>query len=137
MRHRRIGKKLGRKSSHRKAMICNLMISLLEHGQIKTTLTRAKELPRYLDPLITKAKKVGDGNNTAAIHQGLRARLRNNKGAVEKLLKLGKLCKDRPGGYTGIYKLSNPRQHDCAKMAVIRFVDYDVAYGDEEAAPQS
>ena len=113
MRHRKSGRRLGRNSSHRKAMFRNMAASLVEHETIKTTLPKAKELRRVVEPLITLAKEDGVANRRLAFD-----RLRD-KAAVGKLFAdLGPRFKDRPGGYLRILK-TGPRPGDAAPMAIV------------------
>ncbi len=117
MRHRKSGRRLGRNSSHRKAMFRNMATSLLRHEMIKTTLPKAKELRRVVEPLITLAKQDGVANRRLAFD-----RLRD-KEAVGKLFKdVGPRFKDRPGGYLRILK-TGPRPGDAAPMAIVQLVD--------------
>jgi large subunit ribosomal protein L17 len=117
MRHRKSGRKLGRNSSHRKAMFRNMAASLFRHETIKTTVPKAKELRRVAEPLITLAKEDGVANRRLAF-----ARLRD-KEVVGKLFKdLGPRFKERPGGYIRILKLG-PRAGDAAPMAMVMLVD--------------
>lgn len=117
MRHRKSGRKLGRNSSHRKAMFRNMATSLFRHETIKTTLPKAKELRRVAEPLITLAKIDGVANRRLAF-----ARLRD-KEVVGKLFNdLGPRFKERPGGYIRILKLG-PRAGDAAPMALVMLVD--------------
>ena len=117
MRHRKTGRKLGRNSSHRKAMFRNMSVSLLLHETIKTTLPKAKELRRVIEPLITLAKKDEVSNRRLAFN-----RLRD-KAAVGKLFSdIGPRFNDRPGGYLRILKIG-PRAGDAAPMTVIQLVD--------------
>ena len=121
MRHRKSGRKLGRNSSHRKAMFRNMATSLVEHETIKTTVPKAKELRRVVEPLITLAKVDGVANRRLAFD-----RLRD-KAAVGKLFTdLGPRFKDRPGGYLRILK-TGPRPGDAAPMAIVQLVDGPVA----------
>lgn len=127
MRHRNSGRKLGRESSHRKAMMQNLANSLFEHELIKTTLPRAKELRRLAEPLITRA-----GTDSVANRRLVFSRLRN-KDVVGKLFtELGPRYKTRPGGYLRILK-AGYRAGDRAPMAYVELVDRDLAT-DEAAA---
>ncbi len=127
MRHRKSGRRLGRNSSHRKAMFRNMATSLLLHESIKTTLPKAKELRRVVEPLITLAKEDGVANRRLAFN-----RLRD-KEVVGKLFKdVGPRFKDRPGGYLRILK-TGPRPGDAAPMAIVQLVDGPVG-GDEAAA---
>ena len=117
MRHRKSGRKLGRNSSHRKAMFRNMATSLVRHEMIKTTVPKAKELRRVVEPLITLAKVDGVANRRLAFN-----RLRD-KEAVGKLFSdLGPRFKDRPGGYLRILK-TGPRPGDAAPMAIVQLVD--------------
>lgn len=117
MRHRKSGRRLGRNSSHRKAMFRNMAASLVHHETIKTTLPKAKELRRVFEPLITLAKEDGVANRRLAFD-----RLRD-KAAVGKLFSdLGPRFKDRPGGYLRILK-TGPRPGDAAPMAIVQLVD--------------
>ena len=126
MRHRKSGRKLGRNSSHRKAMFRNMAASLVQHETIKTTLPKAKELRRVVEPLITLAKEDGVANRRLAFD-----RLRD-KAAVGKLFSdLGPRFKARPGGYLRILK-TGPRPGDAAPMAIVQLVDGPA--GEEPAA---
>ena len=126
MRHRKSGRKLGRNSSHRKAMFRNMATSLVQHETIKTTLPKAKELRRVVEPLITLAKEDGVANRRLAFD-----RLRD-KAAVGKLFsELGPRFKERPGGYLRILKMG-PRPGDAAPMALVQLVDGPID-GDSES----
>lgn len=117
MRHHLSGRQLSRNSSHRHAMLRNMSVSLLRHETIKTTLPKAKELRRVVEPLITLAKIDGDANRRLAF-----ARLRDAD-VVEKLFSdLGPRFKARPGGYTRILRMM-PRAGDSAPMALMQLVD--------------
>jgi large subunit ribosomal protein L17 len=117
MRHRKSGRKLGRNSSHRKAMYRNMATSLVQHETIKTTLPKAKELRRVVEPLITLAKQDGVSRRRLAF-----SRLRD-AAAVGKLFnELGPRFKDRPGGYLRILKMGF-RAGDTAPMALIQLLD--------------
>jgi len=117
MRHKKSGRKLGRNSSHRKAMFRNMATSLVHHETIKTTVPKAKELRRVIEPLITLAKVDGVANRRLAF-----SRLRD-KAAVGKLFsELGPRFKERPGGYLRILKIG-PRPGDAAPMAIVQLVD--------------
>jgi large subunit ribosomal protein L17 len=125
MRHKKSGRRLGRNSSHRKAMYRNMAASLVHHETIKTTVPKAKELRRVIEPLITLAKVDGVANRRLAFN-----RLRD-KVAVGKLFNdLGPRFNARPGGYLRILKLG-PRPGDSAPMAIVQLVDGPVA---QEAA---
>ena len=128
MRHRKSGRKLGRTSSHRKAMYRNMAASLVRHETIRTTLPKAKELRRVVEPLITLAKEDGVANRRLAFD-----RLRD-KEAVGKLFSdLGPRFRERPGGYLRILK-TGPRPGDAAPMAVVQLVDGPDAAAAEAAS---
>ncbi|MEN8721491.1 MAG: 50S ribosomal protein L17 [Alphaproteobacteria bacterium] len=120
MRHRKAHRRLNRTSSHRKAMLANMAVSLITHEQIKTTLPKAKELKPYMDKLITLGKR-GDLH---ARRQAL-GKL-PDQAAVQKLFDtLAERYTERPGGYTRVLK-AGYRYGDSAPMAVIELVDRDV-----------
>ena len=126
MRHRKSGRRLGRTSSHRKAMFRNMAASLLRHETIRTTLPKAKELRRVVEPLITLAKEDGVAKRRLAFD-----RLRD-KEVVGKLFKdIGPRFKDRPGGYLRILK-TGPRPGDAAPMAIVQLVDGPVGEAEAE-----
>ncbi|TDJ28076.1 MAG: 50S ribosomal protein L17 [Gammaproteobacteria bacterium] len=117
MRHRKSGRQLGRNASHRKAMYRNMAASLVQHETIKTTLPKAKELRRVIEPLITLAKQDGVARRRLAF-----SRLRDDA-AVGKLFdELGPRFKDRPGGYLRILKIGY-RAGDAAPMALVQLLD--------------
>ena len=117
MRHRKAGRQLGRNSSHRKAMYRNMAASLVQHETIRTTLPKAKELRRVVEPLITMAKEDGVSRRRTAFD-----RLRS-KEAVGKLFnELGPRYRERPGGYLRILKIGF-RPGDSAPMALVQLVD--------------
>lgn len=119
MRHKIKGRKLNRSSTHRKAMLANMAVSLIMHEQIKTTLPKAKELRPYVEVLVTKARR-GD----LAARRRLISRIKD-KVAVEKLMTvLGPRYKKRNGGYLRIVK-AGFRHGDMAPVAYIEFVDRD------------
>ena len=128
MRHRKSGRQLNRNSSHRQAMFRNMAVSLVSHEVIKTTLPKAKELRRVVEPLITLAKSDSVANRRLAF-----ARTRD-KAAVGKLFnELGPRYEGRPGGYTRILKCGF-RAGDNAPMAYIELVDRPVVEAAEEEA---
>ena len=130
MRHRKKTIKLGRKSAHRKAMLANMASSLIEHKRINSTLTKAKALKIFIEPLITKSK-TDSTHNRRLCYSKLR-----NKIAVTKLFdEVAKKIGDRPGGYTRIIKLGN-RMGDNASMAMIEFVDYNEIYSQNNKSPK-
>ena len=117
MRHRKVGRQLGRNSSHRKAMFRNMACSLIEHEVIKTTLPKAKELKRVAEPLITLAKNDSVANRRLAFART------GSKDTVGKLFaELGPRYTGRPGGYTRILKCGF-RSGDTAPMAFVELVD--------------
>jgi large subunit ribosomal protein L17 len=117
MHHRKAGRTLGRKSSHRKAMYKNMAVSLITHETIRTTLPKAKELRRVVEPLITMAKTDGVSRRRLAFD-----RLRD-KSSVGKLFnELGPRFKERPGGYLRILKIGF-RPGDSAPMAIVQLLD--------------
>lgn len=117
MRHRNIGRALGRTGAHREAMLRNLTVSLFRHEQIATTVPKAKELRRVAEPLITLGKEPSLANRRIAF-----ARLRD-RDIVGKLFDdLGQRFKARPGGYLRILK-TGYRPGDAAPMALVQLVD--------------
>lgn len=117
--HRRLVKHFSRKSGPRKALIRGLMNSLVEHGRIKTTVTKAKEVRRHIERAVTLGKK-GDLNSLRL----LIARLANKDNAVSLVKTVSPRFKDRDGGYTRVVKIGR-RPGDAAEMAFLEFVDYD------------
>lgn len=121
MRHRNSGRSLGRTSSHRKAMFANMCCSLIEHELIQTTLAKAKELRRHIEPLITVSKA-----DSVASRRRVFNTLRS-KPAVGKLFTtLGPRYEQRPGGYVRIFKCGN-RMGDNAPMAIVELVDRGIS----------
>jgi large subunit ribosomal protein L17 len=117
MRHHLSGRQLSRNSAHRHALMRNMSVSLLRHETIRTTLPKAKELRRVVEPLITLAKSDGEANRRIAF-----SRLRD-AAVVEKLFAdLGPRFKARPGGYTRILRMV-PRPGDSAPMALMQLVE--------------
>jgi large subunit ribosomal protein L17 len=117
MMHRKAGRALGRKSSHRTAMYRNMAASLVREETIRTTLPKAKELRRVIEPLITLAKEDGVARRRLAF-----ARLRDRAAVTKLFNELGPRYKARPGGYLRILKIGF-RQGDCAPMALVALVD--------------
>jgi large subunit ribosomal protein L17 len=117
MRHRHAGRQLNRTSSHRKAMFQNMTVSLMRHELIKTTLPKAKELRRVVEPLITLAKEDSVANRRLAF-----ARLRDREIVTKLFNELGPRYKQRPGGYLRILKYGF-RAGDKAPMAIVELVD--------------
>lgn len=117
MRHRKSGRTLGRRSSHRKAMFANMCCSLIEHELITTTLAKAKELRGYIEPIITTGKE-----DSVASRRNVFSKL-GSKSAVGKVFTtLGPRYKERPGGYVRVLKCGF-RSGDNAPMAVVELVD--------------
>ena len=117
MRHNKIGRKLGRKTAHRKALMSNLASALITHKRIKTTDAKAKELRMYIEPLVTFAKK-GDLHSRRQVLKKIR-----HKSIVRELFdNIGPTFSNRNGGYTRIIKLGF-RDNDCAPVSMIEFVD--------------
>jgi len=131
VRHARAGKKLGRDSAHRKALYSNLAGALIEHGRIKTTVTKAKAVKPHVEQMITLGRR-GDLHARRQATAFLRSR-----DVVHKLFAdVAPLFKDRPGGYTRIVKLG-PRPGDAAEMAYLELVDEEyVATQREERTPE-
>ncbi len=117
MRHGHGLRKLNRTSEHRQAMLRNMMNSLIEHEAIKTTVPKAKELRRVVEPMITLAKEATVANRRLAFD-----RLRDRDSVVKLFNDLGPRFKSRPGGYTRILKMGF-RVGDNAPMALVEFVD--------------
>lgn len=129
MRHRHGYRKLNRTHSHRKAMFSNMVVALLTHEQIKTTLPKAKELRRYTDRMISLGKK-------GSLHARRQAAsfLRDDETLKKLFEALAERYKDRPGGYTRVLK-AGFRYGDSAPMAIIELVDRDPdAKGSEDLA---
>lgn len=121
MRHQVAGRKLGRKSAHRAAMFRNMASSLIEHGRIRTTIEKAKELRGIADKLVT----IGKQNSLQARRHAFD--LIRNRDAVQRLFAvIAPAFSGRNGGYTRIYRLEN-RPGDAAQMAYIEYLAEDVA----------
>ena len=127
MRHARTGKKLGRDSAHRKALYSNLAGALIEHGRIRTTVTKAKAVKPIAEQMITLGRR-GDLHARRQATSFLRSR-----DVVHKLFaEVAPLFKDRPGGYTRIIKIG-PRPGDSAEMAYLELVDEEYVAKEREA----
>ena len=122
MRHGKKFPHLGRKRGHRKYMLANMACSLIEHKSINTTLTKAKALKLFIEPIITKSKNDSTHNRRIAFRY-----LRNKFAVTELFREISVKVGDRPGGYTRIIKLGN-RLGDNANMAMIELVDYNDTY---------
>ena len=130
MRHRKIGRKFNRTSSHRSAMFKNMAVSLIDHEIIKTTLPKAKELRRIAEPLITLSKIDNVANRRLVFNRT------RNAAAVGKLFsELGPRYAERPGGYTRILKCGF-RSGDSAPMAYIELVDRAPIEGSEASSEE-
>ncbi|RAJ95318.1 50S ribosomal protein L17 [Aliidiomarina maris] len=129
MRHRKSGRQLNRNSSHRQAMFRNMASSLVRHEVIKTTLPKAKELRRVIEPLITLAKEDSVANRRLAF-----ARTRDKEVVGKLFSDLGPRYSERPGGYTRILKCGF-RAGDNAPMAYVELVDRVVV--EEEAVEEA
>ena len=129
MRHRKQGRRLNRSWAHRKAMFSNMANALIKHEQIHTTLPKAKELRPVVERLVTLAKR-GD------LHARRRAfaQLRDDAMVAKLFSALRERYADRPGGYTRVLK-AGFRKGDMAPMAVIEFVDRDIAAKGQDSGP--
>jgi len=120
MRHRKSGRKFNRNSSHRTAMMRNLASSIIVHESVKTTLAKAKEIRRFLEPLITLSKENSVANQRLAF-----SRLRNREAVAKLFDELGPRFKDRPGGYLRILKRGH-RAGDKSPIAQIELVEKSI-----------
>ena len=130
MRHRKSGRQLNRNSTHRKAMFQNMANSLFLHEVIKTTLPKAKELRRVVEPLITKAK-----SDSVANRRHVFSKLRDQAIVTKLFTELGPFYKERPGGYVRILKVGF-RTGDKAPMALVQLVDFESGEQTSIEAPQ-
>jgi large subunit ribosomal protein L17 len=128
MRHQLSGRQLSRNAPHRWAMLRNMAASLLRHETIRTTVPKAKELRRVVEPLITLGKDDSDANRRRAF-----AQLRDAEVVVKLFESLGPRFKERPGGYTRILRM-DPRPGDSAPMALMQLLDQPEGAA-EAAAP--
>lgn len=126
MRHKKAGRKLNRNSSHRKALLKNLSIALIEREIMRTTLAKAKELRMTIEPLITLAKVDTVANRRLAFN-----RLRSDEAVAKLFTSVAVNAKDREGGYTRIIK-AGFRPGDKADMAYIELVDWKEGDFEEE-----
>ena len=122
MRHQKRINHLGRTAAHRKAMLSNMACSLIKHKRISTTLAKAKELRKYIEPLVTKSK-----NDTTHSRRTVFSYLQDKVAVTELYREISQKIADRPGGYTRILK-TGFRQGDNAEMCIIEFVDYNETY---------
>jgi len=122
MRHGKKFNHLSRKSAHRKALLANLAIALIEHKRIRTTLAKAKALRKYVEPLITKSK-----SDTTHSRRIVFSYLQNKYAITELFGPIANKIADRPGGYTRILR-TGIRQGDSAQMCIIELVDFNETY---------
>lgn len=130
MRHNKKFNHLGRQKAHRDAMLANLAISLIMHKRINTTTAKAKELRKYVEPLITKSK-----DDSTASRRVVFSYLQNKNAVTELFREVSQKVADRPGGYTRIIK-TGFRADDAAEMCFIELVDYNEAM-DKNAAKKT
>jgi large subunit ribosomal protein L17 len=131
MRHKHSGRQLNRNASHRKAMFKNMMVSLLQHEIIKTTLPKAKEIRRFIEPLITVAKIDSVATRRHAFNH-----LRDKAMVAKLFTEIGPHFKERPGGYTRVLK-AGLRTGDAAPMAYIMLVGRDLQKAKEHSVVKS
>lgn len=117
MRHLRAGRKLNTNSAHRKALFANMSVSLIQHEKIRTTLAKAKELRRTVEPIITLAK-----HDSVASRRRAFAKLRDKQAVTKLFNDLGPHYRERPGGYLRVLK-HGFRKGDNAPMAYVSLVD--------------
>ena len=130
MRHKKSGRKLNRNSAHRKALFKNLAIALIEQDIIKTTLPKAKELRKVIEPLITLGKEDTVANRRLAFNK-----LRSDAAVAKLFTEIAVNAKERKGGYTRIIK-AGFRPGDKADMAYIELVDRNLDGIDASEAPE-
>lgn len=119
MRHLVKGRKLGRTKSHRASTLSALSVALIKHHRIVTTTPKAKELRRYVEPLITKAK-----DDTSHNRRKVFSKLKDKEAVTHLFDEVAQKAKDRPGGYTRVIK-AGVRSGDSAELSVIELVDYN------------
>lgn len=143
MRHAKAGDKLGVLPSHRVALLRNLTLALIEHGQIKTTTRRAKAMRWYAEHVVTLAKR-GDLASRRQIVKLLGSTETSKPGHNRIRLALDKVYsdlaprfKDRQGGYTQIFRLADPRVGDCAPMCLIQYLPGPESTQGKKAAPKT
>ena len=128
MRHNKHHASLGVTREHRRAMLSNLAASLITHGRIQTTLTKAKALRRFVEKIITKAKRAAaktERKDAVHLRRLALADVRDENAVTKLFNELYKDFSNRSGGYTRIYKLGPQRQSDAAELALIEFVKAD------------
>ena len=128
MRHGKSDNHLGRKTAHRNAMLSNMATSLILHKRISTTVAKAKELRKYVEPLITKSKE-----DTTHSRRTVFSYLQNKESVKELFSEVSEKVATRPGGYTRIIKTGN-RLGDNAEMCIIELVDFNTLYTKETTA---
>lgn len=122
MRHGKKFNHLGRKAAHRKALLRNLAIALVEHKRIETTLAKAKALRKFIEPIVTKGR-----SNTMHSRRVVFSYLQNKEAVKEIFSTIAEKVGDRPGGYVRVIK-TGFRRSDGAEMAMIEFVDFNEVY---------
>ena len=127
MRHGKKFNHLGRKAGHRRALLANMTISLIEHKRINTTLAKAKALRKYVEPLLTKSKE--DSTNSRRV---VFSYLQSKEAVTELFREVAPKIMDRPGGYVRIIKTGN-RLGDNAETAMIELVDFNELYTTEKS----
>ena len=132
MRHGRKVNKLGRTASHRHAMMSNMASSLILNKRITTTVAKAKELRKYVEPLITKAK-----DDTQHSRRTVFSYLQNKESVKTLFGEVASKTGERPGGYTRIIKLADVRAGDNADMCLIELVDFNTLYNKDEVAKKA
>lgn len=132
MRHGNRSARLGVKTSHRTEMIRNMALGLIEHGRIRTTVTRAKRLRPFIEKLVTRLKNPSVHNLRLA-----QSELRHRSAVLSIAKNISPKFMSRPGGYLRILKLATPRPGDAADMALIEWVDESLvaAYQEKPATP--
>ncbi len=128
MRHRKKFNHLGRKKAHRKAMLSNMAISLIEHKRINTTVAKAKALRSFVEPLVNRSK-----TDTTHSRRMVFKKLQNKAAVSELFREISQKVAEREGGYTRILKTGN-RLGDNAEMCIIELVDYNENYFSEKDA---
>ncbi len=131
MRHNKKFNHLGRTASHRNAMLSNMAVSLIKHKRITTTVAKAKELKKFVEPLLTKSK-----NDTTNSRRVVFSYLQDKFAVTELFKEISVKIADRPGGYTRIIKLGR-RPSDNAEMCFIELVDYDENMAKDKATKKT
>ena len=131
MRHAKRINHLGRTDAHRKAMMSNMATSLIMHKRISTTLAKAKELRKFVEPIVTRGK-----NDTTHSRRMVFSKLQNKYAVTELFREIAPKIASRPGGYTRILK-TGFRKGDNAEMCIIEFVDYNETYTVESGKKKS